>query len=64
MAGYTQTGTVGAVTDRRQFTIAGAAAGQAGDYYNYGKIAFSSGAERRDHDAGRGLQRHERRWSR
>ena len=44
MAGYTKAGTVGTVTDRRQFTIAGAASGQAGDYYNYGKIIFSSGA--------------------
>jgi uncharacterized phage protein (TIGR02218 family) len=44
MTGYTHTGTVGTVTDRRQFTIAGAAAGKAGDYYNYGKIVFSSGA--------------------
>lgn len=44
MAGYTHTGAVGTVTDRRQFTISGAAAGKAGDYYNYGKIVFSSGA--------------------
>lgn len=44
LAPYTKAGTVAAVTDRKQFTIAGAASGQAGDYYNYGKITFSTGA--------------------
>jgi uncharacterized phage protein (TIGR02218 family) len=43
LAGYTKAGTVAVVTDRKQFTIAGAASGQAGDYYNYGKITFSVG---------------------
>jgi uncharacterized phage protein (TIGR02218 family) len=43
MTTFTKTGTVGAVTSRKVFVLAGAAAGQVADYYNYGKITFSSG---------------------
>jgi uncharacterized phage protein (TIGR02218 family) len=44
IAPYTHAGTVGTVTSNRQFTITGAAAGKAGDYYNYGRIAWLTGA--------------------
>jgi uncharacterized phage protein (TIGR02218 family) len=44
MTPYTKTGTVGAVTSNKVFVIAGTAAGQAANYYDYGKITFSGGA--------------------
>jgi uncharacterized phage protein (TIGR02218 family) len=44
LASYTHTGTVGTVTSNRQFVITGAAAGKAGDYYNYGKFVWLTGA--------------------
>ena len=44
LATFTHAGTVGTVTNNRQFVITGAAAGKAGDYYNYGKITWVTGA--------------------
>lgn len=44
MAGYTKTGTVGAVTSNKVFVVSGTAAGQVEGYYAYGKGVFSSGA--------------------
>ena len=44
LATFTHAGTVGAVTDNRQFVITGAASGKAGDYYNYGQITWITGA--------------------
>jgi uncharacterized phage protein (TIGR02218 family) len=42
---YTRSGTVSAsITDNRSFIISGDAAGQINDFYNYGKITFTSGA--------------------
>lgn len=41
---YTRTGTVSAITDNRVFTISGDAAGQIDNFYNYGKITFTSGS--------------------
>ena len=43
MTTFTKTGTVGTVTSNKVFVLAGAAAGQAANYYDYGKITFSSG---------------------
>lgn len=40
---YTRTGTVDAVTDNRTFTATGDAAGQIDNFYNYGKVTFTSG---------------------
>lgn len=44
LASYTKTGAVNVVTSRKLFSISGDAAGQDDNYYNYGKIVFSSGA--------------------
>ena len=43
MTTFTKTATIGTVTSNRQFLVTGAAAGQADQYFNYGKITFSSG---------------------
>lgn len=43
MAAHTFAGTVNVVATNKAFTISGAASGKANDYYNYGKIVFSSG---------------------
>ncbi len=42
-APFTFAGAVASVAGNRQFVISGAAAGKAGDYYNYGRITFASG---------------------